>query len=82
MTLSMLRRALPLLVLLSLSAFRPYEEKLEAPAESVGMSGIALAEVDRLIEAAIEDGVTPGAALAIGRHGKIATARLRSSGLE
>jgi CubicO group peptidase (beta-lactamase class C family) len=78
MTSSMLRRALPLLVLLSLSAFRPYEEKLEAPAESVGMDGIALAEVDTLIEAAIQDGVTPGAALAIGRHGKIV--RLRGYG--
>ena len=42
------------------------------------MSGSALAEVDRLIEEAIQSGVTPGASLAIGRHGKIV--RLRGYG--
>jgi CubicO group peptidase (beta-lactamase class C family) len=42
------------------------------------MSASALAEVDSLIEAAIRDGVTPGASIAIGRHGKLV--RLRGYG--
>ena len=74
----MLRRILPFLVLLSTTAFRPSSEKPETPAETVGMSASGLAEVDSLIEAAIHDGVTPGASLAIGRHGKLV--RLRGYG--
>ncbi len=78
MTSSMLRRALPVLFLLCTTAFRPSEEKPEAPAEAVGMNASALAEVDSLIEAAIRNGVTPGASIAIGRHGKLV--RLRGYG--
>jgi CubicO group peptidase (beta-lactamase class C family) len=51
---------------------------LEVPAESAGMSESRLAAIDRIIEAAIRDGVTPGAAIAIGRHGKLV--RLRGYG--
>jgi serine-type D-Ala-D-Ala carboxypeptidase len=75
----MLRRALPLLSLLGMSELRASSpERLEVSAASVGMSEAALAEVDRLIELAILDGVTPGATLAIGRHGKLV--RLRGYG--
>jgi len=42
-----------------------------APAESVGFDSRRLAGVDDLVESAIADSVTPGAALAIGRHGRL-----------
>jgi len=47
----------------------------EVPAEEVGMDAEALARVDRLIEQAISDSVTPGAALVVGRHGRIVRQR-------
>ncbi|HEY8485130.1 MAG TPA: serine hydrolase [Longimicrobiales bacterium] len=50
----------------------------EVKPELVGMDSARLARVDQLIEAAIRDGATPGAALAIGRHGKLV--RLRGYG--
>jgi CubicO group peptidase (beta-lactamase class C family) len=50
----------------------------EVKPELVGMDSAGLARVDQLIEAAIRDGATPGAALAIGRHGKLV--RLRGYG--
>jgi len=50
----------------------------EEPADSAGMSAERLAEVDRVLEAAIADSATPGAALAVGRHGRIV--RLRGYG--
>jgi CubicO group peptidase (beta-lactamase class C family) len=75
----MLRRTLPLLCLLGMTELRAESrERVEVSAASVGMSEAVLAEVDRLIEAAIRDGVTPGATLAIGRHGKLV--RLRGYG--
>lgn len=46
--------------------------------EEVGMDPVRLASVDSLIEAAIAEGVTPGAALAIGRRGGLV--RLRGYG--
>jgi len=51
---------------------------LEAAPTEVGMDPAALARVDRLLEAAIRDGATPGAALAVGRHGRLV--RLRGYG--
>src|SRR5688572_7886482 len=83
----MLRRVLPLLGLLCAAELRagsparagsPVRMEEEVSAASVGMSASALEEVDRLIEAAIRDGITPGATLAIGRHGKLV--RLRGYG--
>lgn len=50
----------------------------EAPAELAGLNAARLAQVDSTIEAAIRNGATPGAALAIGRHGQIV--RLRGYG--
>ncbi|HEX9107597.1 MAG TPA: serine hydrolase, partial [Longimicrobiales bacterium] len=47
-------------------------------AESIGFDARVLSRVDSLMEAAIADHATPGAALAIGRHGKLA--RLRGYG--
>ena len=47
-------------------------------AESVGMSSAGLARVDSIIEAALANGAAPGAALAIGRHGRLV--RLRGFG--
>jgi len=44
----------------------------------VGMSADGLARVDSIIEAAIADSATPGAALAVGRHGRLV--RLRGYG--
>jgi beta-glucosidase-like glycosyl hydrolase/CubicO group peptidase (beta-lactamase class C family) len=44
----------------------------------VGMSVAGLARVDSIIEAAIADSATPGAALAVGRHGRLV--RLRGYG--
>ncbi len=75
----MLHHVLPLLALLCTARVPAVaHERSETPADSVGMSAAALAEVDRLIEEAIREGVTPGAALAIGRHGKLV--RLRGYG--
>ncbi len=42
---------------------------------SVGMDSAGLAAVDRLIDDAIARGVTPGAALAVGRHGRLVRRR-------
>ena len=50
----------------------------ETPPDEVGMDAAALARVDRLIVQAIRDSVTPGAALAVGRRGRIV--RLRGYG--
>ncbi|MGH7468887.1 MAG: glycoside hydrolase family 3 N-terminal domain-containing protein, partial [Longimicrobiales bacterium] len=49
-----------------------------AAAAEVGMSEPALLRVDSIIEAALADRAAPGAALAIGRHGKLV--RLRGYG--
>ena len=49
-----------------------------APAESVGMDSARLARADSLVRAAIRDSVTPGAALAVGRRGRLV--RLRGYG--
>jgi beta-glucosidase-like glycosyl hydrolase/CubicO group peptidase (beta-lactamase class C family) len=49
-----------------------------ARAESAGMSESALQRVDSIIEAAVADRAAPGAAIAIGRHGKLV--RLRGFG--
>lgn len=50
----------------------------EIRAEAAGLSSAKLAQIDSTIEAAIRNGATPGAALAIGRHGQIV--RLRGYG--
>ncbi|MGH2783048.1 MAG: serine hydrolase, partial [Thermoleophilaceae bacterium] len=42
-----------------------------APPETVGIDSRRLARVDSLVEAAVADSVTPGAALAVGRHGRL-----------
>jgi len=47
----------------------------EAPSAEVGMDSAALARVDVLLESAVEDSTTPGAALAIGRHGRLVRVR-------
>ncbi|MGH7468217.1 MAG: serine hydrolase domain-containing protein [Longimicrobiales bacterium] len=71
--------ALPLLALVCTASIGvAAHEASETPAENVGMSSTLLVEVDRIIEAAMRDGVMPGAALAIGRHGKLV--RLRGYG--
>jgi CubicO group peptidase (beta-lactamase class C family) len=46
--------------------------------ELVGMSGELLARVDSVLLAAVDSGATPGATLAVGRHGKLV--RLRGYG--
>ncbi|MCK5649855.1 MAG: hypothetical protein KAJ42_00695, partial [Gemmatimonadetes bacterium] len=51
---------------------------LEVVAEEVGMDPLALGRLDSLILEAIADSATPGAALAVGRHGKLV--RLRGFG--
>jgi beta-N-acetylhexosaminidase len=50
----------------------------EGAPESVGMNSSALDEIDRLMLDAIADSATPGAVLAVGRHGKLV--RLRGYG--
>lgn len=50
----------------------------EVDPASVGMSAAELAEVDRILEDAIRDGATPGAALVVGRGDRIV--RLRGYG--
>jgi len=52
--------------------------ELEVDPASVGMDPVALALLDSLILAGIADGASPGAALAVGRHGKLV--RLRGFG--
>ena len=52
--------------------------KGEEKAAAAGFSAVGLARVDSTIEAAIRAEATPGAALAIGRHGEIV--RLRGYG--
>jgi CubicO group peptidase (beta-lactamase class C family) len=47
-----------------------FELALAAPGD-VGMDAAALAAVDSIILAGIADGAAPGAALAVGRHGKL-----------
>jgi len=49
-----------------------------APAAAAGLDSEALARLDGLIEQAIADSATPGAALAVGRHGRLV--RLRGYG--
>jgi serine-type D-Ala-D-Ala carboxypeptidase len=69
------------LVLLALTpasaAAHVYLVELRDPS-AVGMDAAALRRVDALIEAAIAAKVTPGAAIAIGRHGQVV--RLRGYG--
>ena len=49
-----------------------------SPEADVGMDGDSLARVDRIIDAAIRDGATPGAVLAVGRGDRVV--RLRGYG--
>ncbi len=49
-----------------------------ASPEAVGMDAVDLSRADSLVRAAIRDSVTPGAALAVGRRGKLV--RLRGYG--
>ncbi len=65
-----LRRPLPTLP--------PMSVGVEAPPESAGMDAEALARVDRLLRVAVADSATPGAALAVGRRGRLV--RLRGYG--
>jgi CubicO group peptidase (beta-lactamase class C family) len=55
-----------------------FESGREAPASEVGMDEEALSAVDNLILRGITQGATPGAVLAVGRHGRFA--RLRGYG--
>jgi len=57
---------------------RRVAEAREVSPGSVGMDAAALDRVDRLLEGAIRDSVTPGAALAVGRAGRLV--RLRGYG--
>lgn len=54
------------------------ELPLAASPESVGMRSRALDSLDNYIDESLADGVSPGAALAIGRHGRLV--RLRGYG--
>jgi len=78
----MLRRVLALISLAGLAAATPGfagEARREiSRSEMVGLSSARLARLDSTIEAAIRDGATPGAALAIARHGELV--RLRGYG--
>jgi len=56
----------------------PAVSPLEADPYTLGMDGEALQRVDSMILAAISDSVSPGAALAVGRHGRLV--RLRGYG--
>ena len=71
---------LPISLARSASASAPERALTRAPANyrlvmaspgAVGMSEAGLAKVDSIIEAAVADRATPGAALAIGRHGRL-----------
>lgn len=57
---------------------RPAAPGFEVAAERVEMNEARLAEIDQTILEAIADSATPGAALAIGRHGRLV--RLRGYG--
>ncbi|HEX6558468.1 MAG TPA: serine hydrolase [Longimicrobiales bacterium] len=78
----MLRSVVALIVLAGLAggapAFAGDAGLGEGRAEMAGLSSAALARVDSTIEAAIRNGATPGAALAVGRHGELV--RLRGYG--
>ena len=50
----------------------------EVPAAQAGFDSLRLARVDSLLRYAVQDGATPGAALVVGRHGKLV--RLRGYG--
>jgi CubicO group peptidase (beta-lactamase class C family) len=50
----------------------------EVPADSAGFDPLRLARVDSLLQRAVAEGATPGAALVVGRHGKLV--RLRGYG--
>jgi CubicO group peptidase (beta-lactamase class C family) len=52
--------------------------KTEVPPETVGLDPFRLALVDSVIERALADGASPGAALVVGRHGRLV--RLRGYG--
>ena len=75
----MLRRVFMLTVLAGLAATSPVlgadTRGRETRAELVGLSSKALARLDSAIDAAIRDGATPGAALAVGRYGAIVRMR-------
>ena len=51
------------------------DEQTVAPAEAVGMSPAGLARVDSILEAAVADSTSSGAAIAIGRHGRLVMLR-------
>lgn len=51
----------------------------EVAAAEVGMDPILLARIDSTVQAALDEGASPGAALAIGRHGRLV--RLRGYGV-
>ena len=55
--------------------FAPRVELPRATAAEVGMDGAALDSVDGIIERALAAGAAPGAALAVGRHGKLVCLR-------
>lgn len=78
----MLGRVSVLIAILGMAAVAPAlgadTRTREVRAERVGFSAARLARLDATIEAAIRNGATPGAALAIGRHGSIV--RLRGYG--
>jgi CubicO group peptidase (beta-lactamase class C family) len=78
----MMGRVSTLIMILGLAAVTPAlgadTRAREIRAELVGLSSARLARLDATIEAAIRNGATPGAALAIGRHGSIV--RLRGYG--
>jgi CubicO group peptidase (beta-lactamase class C family) len=64
--------ALVLLAAVPASARGP---KGEVSAEAAGFNAMRLARVDSLIERALYDGASPGAALVVGRHGKLVRMR-------
>jgi beta-glucosidase-like glycosyl hydrolase/CubicO group peptidase (beta-lactamase class C family) len=51
------------------------EEQTVAPPQAVGMSAAGLARVDSILEAAVADSASSGAAIAIGRHGRLVLLR-------
>lgn len=72
----MIRRVAALIAIAGLAVSVPAQaagarSDRESSAERAGMSSTALARLDAAIEAAIRNHATPGAALAIGRHGQI-----------
>jgi CubicO group peptidase (beta-lactamase class C family) len=75
-------RVSTLIVILGLAAVTPAlgadTRTRDVRAKRVGLNAARLARIDATIEAAIRNGATPGAALAIGRHGSIV--RLRGYG--